>query len=113
MAALPCFLFWLTIMVFIWLFLLGWARIVSGHFFPTEIAMTLVVGLASLVGPHLPCVRCFAIGRITGEPLSLHCSPPTSSVGRAGRNCPPVMWGRCYRRSKLSAQEQRRAKLPS
>src|SRR3954467_423017 len=42
-AALPCFVFWLAIMVFIWLFLLGWARIVSGHFFPTEVAMTLVV----------------------------------------------------------------------
>lgn len=49
-AALPCFLFWLTIMVFIWLFLLGWARIVSGHFLPTEIAMTVVVGVASIVG---------------------------------------------------------------
>ena len=49
-AALPCFLFWLTIMMCIWLFLLGWARIVSGHFFPTEIAMTLVVGVGSLLG---------------------------------------------------------------
>src|SRR5437660_2589463 len=49
-AALPCFIFWLTVMIFIWLFLLGWARIVSGHFFPTEIAMTMVIGAASLVG---------------------------------------------------------------
>jgi len=49
-AALPCLIYWLTIMIFIWLFLLGWARIVTGHFFPTEIAMTLVVGAASLVG---------------------------------------------------------------
>ena len=55
-AALPCFLFWLTIMIFIWLFLLGWARIVSGHFFPTEIAMTLVVGAASAVG-LFACIR--------------------------------------------------------
>src|SRR5712692_6531091 len=46
-AALPCFIFWLTIMVFIWLFLAGWARIVTGHFSPTEIAMTLVVGASS------------------------------------------------------------------
>src|SRR6516225_10417172 len=45
-AALPCLIYWLTIMIFIWLFLLGWARIVTGHFFPTEIAMTLVVGAA-------------------------------------------------------------------
>ena len=49
-AALPCQIFWLTIMILIWLFLLGWARIVSGQFSPTEIAMTLVVGVASFVG---------------------------------------------------------------
>jgi len=49
-AALPCLLFWLTIMIFIWLFLLGWARIVTGHFFPTEVAMTLIVGLATIAG---------------------------------------------------------------
>ena len=55
-AALPCFIFWLSIMILIWLFLLGWARIVSGHFFPTEIAMTLVVGAASLVG-IVACLR--------------------------------------------------------
>ena len=46
--ALACAIFWLTIMTLIWLFLLGWARIVSGHFSPVEIAMTLVIGLASL-----------------------------------------------------------------
>jgi hypothetical protein len=55
-AALPCLIFWLTIMIAIWSFLLGWARIVSGHFFPTEIAMTLVVGAASVVG-IVACLR--------------------------------------------------------
>jgi hypothetical protein len=55
-AALPCFVFWLVLMIFIWLFLLGWARIVSGHFFPTEIAMTIVVGAASIAG-IAACVR--------------------------------------------------------
>jgi hypothetical protein len=49
-AALPCLLFWLLIMVAIWLFLLGWARIVTGHFSPVEIAMTLVIGLSSIIG---------------------------------------------------------------
>ena len=49
-AVLPCFIFWLLIMVAIWLFLLGWARIITGTFSPTEVAMTLIVGLASLVG---------------------------------------------------------------
>ena len=48
---LPVALFWLAIMVFIWLYLLGWASIVRGHFSAIEIAMTIVVGLAS----------CFAI----------------------------------------------------
>ena len=49
-AALPCMMFWLTIMVFIWLFLLGWAHIVSGRFSPAEIVMTMVVGVATVVG---------------------------------------------------------------
>jgi len=49
-ASIPCFALWLVLMVLIWLFLLGWARIVTGHFSPTEIAMTLVVGISSVVG---------------------------------------------------------------
>jgi len=49
-AAIPCFIIWLALMTFIWLFLLGWARIISGHFSPTEILMTVVVGVASLTG---------------------------------------------------------------
>jgi hypothetical protein len=48
--ALPCFLFWLFLMVLIWLFLLGWAHVVSGSFTPIEIAMTLVVGFSSIAG---------------------------------------------------------------
>jgi hypothetical protein len=48
--ALPLLIFWLAIMIAIWLFLLGWARIVSGHFFPTEIAMTIVIGVACASG---------------------------------------------------------------
>lgn len=48
--ALPCLLFWLFCMVLIWLFLLGWARIISGHFSPVEVTMTLIVGAASATG---------------------------------------------------------------
>ncbi len=48
--ALPCLLFWLFCMVLIWLFLLGWAHVISGHFSPIEVAMTLVVGIASAIG---------------------------------------------------------------
>ena len=48
--ALPCFIFWLVIMNLIWLYLLGIARILTGHFAPIEIVMTIIVGLASLIG---------------------------------------------------------------
>jgi hypothetical protein len=54
--ALPCMAFWLVVMALIWLFLLGWAHIVSGHFSPIEIAMTLIVGVASAFGLAL-CLR--------------------------------------------------------
>jgi hypothetical protein len=49
-AGLPLFLFWLVLMTFIWLYLLGLANIVSGHFTRLEIAMTIVVGIASGAG---------------------------------------------------------------
>jgi hypothetical protein len=49
-SALPCLIFWLAVMICIWLFLLGWARIVTGHFSPVEIAMTVVIGVACLSG---------------------------------------------------------------
>ena len=48
--ALPCLIFWLGIVIFIWLFLLGWARILTGHYSPTEILMTLIIGAACLFG---------------------------------------------------------------
>lgn len=54
--ALPCFIFWLVIMILIWLYLLGIARIVTGHFMPIEIVMTIIVGLASLIG-MVTCLR--------------------------------------------------------
>jgi hypothetical protein len=49
-AALPCFHIWLFLMTLIWLFLLGLAQVITGHFAPVEIAMTLVVGIASVAG---------------------------------------------------------------
>ena len=49
-ASLPCFVIWLLLMVVIWLFLLGWANVMTGHFTPTEVTLTLVVGAASLAG---------------------------------------------------------------
>jgi hypothetical protein len=70
--ALPLLIFWLGIMTLIWLFLLGIANVVSGHFFPTEIAMTIVVGVACTVGlvstarwrtstPALPAMMVFLV----------------------------------------------------
>ena len=55
-AALPFFIFWFAIMTLIWLFLLGWSRIVRGHYSPTEIAMTIVIGAAALAG-IISCAR--------------------------------------------------------
>jgi hypothetical protein len=49
-SALPCLVFWFAIVTFIWLFLLGWSRILTGHYSPVEIAMTLVIGAACLAG---------------------------------------------------------------
>lgn len=49
-SALPCLFFWMAIVIFIWLFLLGWAHVLSGHYSPVEIAMTIVIGVACLCG---------------------------------------------------------------
>lgn len=49
-ASLPCFIIWLALMIFIWLFLLGWTTLISGHFTPIEVILTLVIGAASIAG---------------------------------------------------------------
>ena len=54
-ASLPCFLIWLVLMTLIWLFLLGWAKVISGHFTPIEIVLSLVVGAASAAGLVAGC----------------------------------------------------------
>ena len=47
---LPLFLFWLILMALIWSYLLGISHILSGHFSAIEIAMTIIVGAASMNG---------------------------------------------------------------
>lgn len=47
---LPLFLFWLTLMALIWLYLLGISHLLSGTFSRIEIAMTIIVGAASIFG---------------------------------------------------------------
>jgi hypothetical protein len=49
-AALPLFLVWLVLMALIWLYLLGISNLISGQFSPVEIAMTIIVGAAAIVG---------------------------------------------------------------
>lgn len=49
-AGLPSFLFWLALMTMIWLYLLGMPSLISGHFSTIEIAVTVVVGAASVIG---------------------------------------------------------------
>ena len=54
-AALPLFTFWLFVMGGIWLFLLGIAPVFTGHFSPAEIILTILIGLASVVGLVAAC----------------------------------------------------------
>jgi hypothetical protein len=49
-AALGVFALWFLIMLLIWLFLLGVARIVTGYYTPAEIALTILIGFASAIG---------------------------------------------------------------
>jgi hypothetical protein len=49
-AAAPICTFWLGVMINIWLFVLGIARIFSGTFSAVEIALTIVIALASGLG---------------------------------------------------------------
>src|SRR4051794_794287 len=49
-AALGVFALWFLIMLLIWLFLLGIARIVTGHYTPAEIALTILIAAANAIG---------------------------------------------------------------
>jgi hypothetical protein len=69
--ALPVFLFWFLISLAIWLFLLGIARIASGHYSPTEVALTVVMAVAGIVG-FMPAVRMLPPGhRVQGIALTV------------------------------------------
>jgi uncharacterized membrane protein len=49
-AAMAMLAFWLLIMVLIWLYVLGIVTFFSGHFTAAEIALTVAIGLGSVVG---------------------------------------------------------------
>jgi len=53
--ALSFFVIWLCLMSLIWLYLLGWAQIITGKFSPIEITLTIVIGAVSAIG----IVGCF------------------------------------------------------
>ena len=55
-AALSLFLVWLFLMMLIWLYLLGISNFLSGHFSPVEIVMTIIVGVAAIIGIS-GCIR--------------------------------------------------------
>ena len=48
--AFPSYVIWLLLMINIWMFLLGLPHLLSGTFSPIEIAMTIAIGIASLIG---------------------------------------------------------------
>ena len=70
-AALPVFLIWLQIMAAIWLYLLGIATILTGHFSTAETVLTVVIGLSCVWGigtvlrhpraPALPAIIYFVV----------------------------------------------------
>jgi hypothetical protein len=49
-ATLPILMFWGALMLTIWRFLLGWTRIIGGHFTAGEIALTVGVAAACVAG---------------------------------------------------------------
>lgn len=49
-SALPCLTIWLAAMMVVWLFFFRWAYVLSWHFSPGEIAMSVIVGVASAAG---------------------------------------------------------------
>ena len=55
-SGIACLAIWLFLMMNIWSFLLGLPLLLSGHFSPTEIVLTAIIGLASLTGIAV-CLR--------------------------------------------------------
>jgi hypothetical protein len=44
-SGLACMSIWLVLMFMIWSFLVGWTHLLSGHFSPIEIGLTIVIGI--------------------------------------------------------------------
>jgi predicted neutral ceramidase superfamily lipid hydrolase len=68
-SALPCLVIWLAGMMIVWLFLFRWTKLQWWHFSPTEIAMTLIMGVAAATGLGIAlhwrtAVRPFSAGAV-------------------------------------------------
>jgi hypothetical protein len=70
-AAASVLSFWLVTMGGIWLFLLGLSRFLSGTFSPTEVALTGVIGVASLAGLVVANSKARNLSPITSVPIVL------------------------------------------
>jgi hypothetical protein len=68
-SALPCLVIWLAAMMIVWLFLFRWMYVQSWHFSPTEIAMTLIVGVAAQRDLAQLCAGAQQYPRSRQEPL--------------------------------------------
>ena len=75
-SALPCLIIWLVTMVLIWLFGVAWVYVALGQFSLTDLAMTLIVAVASARWVLLGSSLAYSGTSVRGE----HCS---SSVRRA------------------------------
>ena len=66
MAAMPILGFWLLIMILIWLYVLGVARVVSGRFTAPEVILTVIMGMACVAGLVASWRMPRAQGRVMG-----------------------------------------------
>jgi hypothetical protein len=62
-SGLACLTVWLLLMLMIWSFLAGWTHLLSGHFSPVEIVLTIVVGTACVCGIAMSIRWRTAMGR--------------------------------------------------
>jgi hypothetical protein len=68
-SALPCLIIWLAVMMIVWFISFRWVYTQLWNFSPTEIAMTIIVGVASAAGSSIAlhwrtAVRPFSAGAV-------------------------------------------------
>jgi hypothetical protein len=63
-SALGCLAVWLLLMLMIWSFLAGWTHLLSGHFSPVEIGLTIVIATACVCGIAMSMRWRTAMGRL-------------------------------------------------